>query len=83
MTVIVVGDVVTDIVTVHEGALAIGSDTLASVLISGGGSAANTAAWLGSIGHPVTFSFSRWAGGTCSAVSANWQQAALTNCNRY
>ncbi|MEV4514095.1 sugar kinase [Dactylosporangium sp. NPDC049525] len=55
MTVIVVGDVVTDIVTVHEGPLAIGSDTLASVRIGGGGSAANTAAWLGSVGHPVTF----------------------------
>ncbi|MEV0127123.1 sugar kinase [Dactylosporangium sp. NPDC050688] len=55
MTVIVVGDVVTDIVTVHEGPLAIGSDTLASVRVSGGGSAANTAAWLGSVGHPVVF----------------------------
>ncbi|MET7426844.1 PfkB family carbohydrate kinase [Dactylosporangium sp. NPDC005555] len=55
MTVIVVGDVVTDIVTVHEGPLAIGSDTLASILIRGGGSAANTAAWLGSAGHPVIF----------------------------
>ncbi|GAA3188433.1 sugar kinase [Dactylosporangium siamense] len=55
MTVIVVGDVVTDIVTVHEGPLAIGSDTLASVRAGGGGSAANTAAWLGSVGHPVTF----------------------------
>lgn len=55
MTVIVVGDVVTDIVTVHEGPLAIGSDTLASVRAGGGGSAANTAAWLGSTGHPVLF----------------------------
>ncbi|GAA1518519.1 sugar kinase [Dactylosporangium maewongense] len=55
MTVVVVGDVVTDIVTVHEGPLAIGSDTLASVAIRGGGSAANTAAWLGSVGHPVVF----------------------------
>jgi sugar/nucleoside kinase (ribokinase family) len=55
MTVIVIGDVVTDILTVHEGPLAIGSDTIASVRISGGGSAANTAAWLASAGHPVTF----------------------------
>lgn len=55
MTVIVVGDVVTDIVTVHEGPLAIGSDALASVRAGGGGSAANTAAWLGSVGHPVVF----------------------------
>ena len=55
MTVIVIGDVVTDILTVHEGPLAIGSDTIARVRISGGGSAANTAAWLAAAGHPVAF----------------------------
>ncbi|GGM87804.1 carbohydrate kinase family protein [Dactylosporangium sucinum] len=55
MTVIVIGDVVTDILTVHEGPLAIGSDTIASVRISGGGSAANTAAWLAHAGQAVTF----------------------------
>jgi sugar/nucleoside kinase (ribokinase family) len=55
VTVVVVGDVVTDIVTVHEGPLAIGSDTLATVSVRGGGSAANAAAWLGSAGHPVVF----------------------------
>ena len=55
MTVIVIGDVVTDILTVHEGPLVIGSDTIARVRISGGGSAANTAAWLAAAGHPVAF----------------------------
>ncbi|WP_238015963.1 sugar kinase [Dactylosporangium sp. AC04546] len=55
MTVVVIGDVVTDILTVHEGPLAIGSDTIASVRISGGGSAANTAAWLAHAGQAVTF----------------------------
>ncbi|GAA2605716.1 PfkB family carbohydrate kinase [Dactylosporangium fulvum] len=55
MTVVVLGDVVTDILTVHEGPLAIGSDTIAAVRISGGGSAANTAAWLAATGHPVVF----------------------------
>ncbi|MEU7873802.1 PfkB family carbohydrate kinase [Dactylosporangium sp. NPDC049140] len=55
MTVLVIGDVVTDILTVHEGPLAIGSDTIAAVRIAGGGSAANTAAWLAAAGCPVTF----------------------------
>ncbi|MEV6928663.1 PfkB family carbohydrate kinase, partial [Dactylosporangium sp. NPDC051485] len=55
MTVVVIGDVVTDILTVHEGALAIGSDTIARVRIAGGGSAANTAAWLAAAGCPVVF----------------------------
>ncbi|MEV8512828.1 PfkB family carbohydrate kinase [Dactylosporangium sp. NPDC051484] len=55
MSVVVIGDVVTDILTVHEGPLAIGSDTIASVRIGGGGSAANTAAWLAAAGCPVVF----------------------------
>ncbi|GAA4246642.1 carbohydrate kinase family protein [Dactylosporangium darangshiense] len=55
MSVVVIGDVVTDILTVHEGPLAIGSDTIARVRISGGGSAANTAAWLATTGCPVLF----------------------------
>jgi sugar/nucleoside kinase (ribokinase family) len=44
--VLVVGDIVTDIVAVQSGALAVGSDTAASISLTGGGSAANTAAWL-------------------------------------
>ncbi|WP_433084579.1 carbohydrate kinase family protein [Dactylosporangium sp. CA-052675] len=55
MTVLVIGDVVTDILTVHEGPLAIGSDTVAAVRIAGGGSAANTAVWLAAAGCPVAF----------------------------
>jgi sugar/nucleoside kinase (ribokinase family) len=55
VSVVVIGDVVTDILTVHEGPLAIGSDTIASVRISGGGSAANTAAWLAEAGCAVVF----------------------------
>jgi sugar/nucleoside kinase (ribokinase family) len=55
VTVLVIGDVVTDILTVHEGPLAIGSDTIAGVRIAGGGSAANTAAWLAAAGCPVAF----------------------------
>jgi ribokinase len=55
VSVVVIGDVVTDILTVHEGPLAIGSDTIARVRIGGGGSAANTAAWLATTGFPVAF----------------------------
>jgi ribokinase len=53
MTVLVVGDVVTDILASYEGALAGGSDTAARVRMNGGGSAANTAAWFASAHVPV------------------------------
>lgn len=52
--IIVVGDLVTDVLVEHEGPLRTGSDTGAAIRISGGGQAANTAAWLAHIGHPVT-----------------------------
>jgi ribokinase len=54
MTVVVIGDVVTDIVAVHGSPLAPGSDTDARITITGGGSAANTAAWLAHLGVDVT-----------------------------
>ena len=53
--VVVVGDVVTDVVAVHSGQLAAGSDTPARIRLGGGGSGANTAAWLAYAGVPVTF----------------------------
>ena len=46
MTVLVVGDLVTDVVVTHAGPLAVGSDTDARITVGGGGQAANTAAWL-------------------------------------
>jgi sugar/nucleoside kinase (ribokinase family) len=52
--VIVVGDIVTDVLAVYRGALAVGSDTPAQVRLTAGGSAANTAAWLAATGIPVT-----------------------------
>jgi sugar/nucleoside kinase (ribokinase family) len=55
MTVVVVGDLVTDVVAVHSGRLAVGSDSPARITHAGGGSAANTAAWLATLGVPVTF----------------------------
>jgi ribokinase len=52
--VVVVGDIVTDVLVVHSGQLATGSDTTASIRVGGGGSAANTATWLAAVGVPVT-----------------------------
>jgi sugar/nucleoside kinase (ribokinase family) len=52
--IIVVGDVVTDVLAIYADPLAVGTDTGAHIEITGGGSAANTAAWLASIGVPVT-----------------------------
>lgn len=52
--IVVVGDVVSDVLAVLGGALATGSDTRAGIGIAGGGQAANTAAWLGFRGVPVT-----------------------------
>ncbi len=52
--IIVVGDVVTDVVTIVGGALVTGSDTPASITMTGGGAGANTAAWLAALGIEVT-----------------------------
>ncbi|MEV4200617.1 carbohydrate kinase family protein [Micromonospora globbae] len=52
--IVVVGDVITDVVAALSGPLATGSDTPAQIRVSGGGQAANTAAWLAAQGAPVT-----------------------------
>src|SRR5205814_975160 len=52
--IVVVGDVVTDVLASYNDRLAMGTDTGARIELTGGGSAANTAAWLASIGVPVT-----------------------------
>ncbi|MEU7902101.1 PfkB family carbohydrate kinase [Actinoplanes sp. NPDC049118] len=54
MTVLVVGDLVTDVLVTHAGTLAVGSDTPARITVGGGGQAANTAAWLARAGAGVT-----------------------------
>lgn len=51
--VVVVGDVMVDVVAVPRGSLTAGSDTPSEVVALGGGSAANTACWLASLGAPV------------------------------
>ncbi|MEU6023236.1 PfkB family carbohydrate kinase [Micromonospora sp. NPDC047134] len=52
--ILVVGDVITDVVAMLAGPLASGSDTAAEIRFTGGGQAANTAAWLAAQGVPVT-----------------------------
>jgi sugar/nucleoside kinase (ribokinase family) len=52
--IVCVGDVMVDVLARLPGPLAIGSDTPAPIALLGGGSAANTAAWLASVGAPVT-----------------------------
>ncbi|SCF39396.1 carbohydrate kinase family protein [Micromonospora mirobrigensis] len=52
--IVVVGDVITDVVAVLSGPLVAGSDTAARIRFSGGGQAANTAAWIAAQGAPVT-----------------------------
>ena len=53
MTIMVVGDLVTDVVAVPAGPVDDGTDTDATISVTGGGSAANTAAWLADIGRSV------------------------------
>nr|MDT0657009.1 PfkB family carbohydrate kinase [Micromonospora sp. DSM 115978] len=52
--IVVVGDIITDVLAVLAAPLAPGSDTPAAVRLTGGGQAANTAAWLAWQGCPVT-----------------------------
>src|SRR3954454_13041563 len=53
MTVLVVGDIVTDVLAVHSAPIAIASPTPARTRVGGGGSAANTASWLAALRVPV------------------------------
>lgn len=52
--VVVVGDLVTDVIAILDDAVAPGSDTPARIRVTGGGQAANTAAWLAWQQVPVT-----------------------------
>lgn len=52
--VVVVGDLVTDVLAALAGPLAPGSDVAGRIRVTGGGQAANTAAWLARLGVPVT-----------------------------
>ena len=52
--IVVLGDVMTDVVAVHDAPLADASDTPARITLRAGGAGANTAAWLAHAGVAVT-----------------------------
>jgi sugar/nucleoside kinase (ribokinase family) len=54
-SILVIGDVMTDVIVRPEGPLVRGSDRRASITFQPGGSAANQAAWLASFGAKVDF----------------------------
>ena len=53
--VLVVGDVITDVIVMPDGPMVRGSDRRATIRQRPGGSGANQAVWLGSLGVPVRF----------------------------
>lgn len=53
--IVVVGDVINDIVAVPRGEVRPDTDTASTIRLRPGGSAANTAVWLGALGAPVDF----------------------------
>jgi sugar/nucleoside kinase (ribokinase family) len=53
--VVVAGDVIDDVLAVPIGAIRTDTDTPSSIRFTPGGSAANTASWLGTLGTPVDF----------------------------
>ena len=54
-TIVVVGEVMTDVIVRVEHPLALASDTPARIRLAHGGSAANTAAWLARAGADAAF----------------------------
>jgi sugar/nucleoside kinase (ribokinase family) len=73
MTAIVVaGDILVDVLVRIDAPLALESDTPARTTLSGGGSAANVAAWLAATGQDVTF-----VGGVGDDVLGRGQEADL------
>jgi len=54
-SIVVFGDIIDDVVAVPRGPIRTDTDTASSIRFRPGGSAANTASWLGSLGAPVHF----------------------------
>ena len=59
--IIVVGDVINDIVVVPRGEVRPDTDTASTIRLRPGGSAANTAVWLGSLAGLFRLDGERWA----------------------
>jgi sugar/nucleoside kinase (ribokinase family) len=55
MTIVVIGDVMDDVLVRVRAPVAFGSDTDSEIRCAPGGSGANQAAWIGSLGVPVRF----------------------------
>ena len=70
-TIVVVGDVMTDIIVKPHGLPAPGSDQLATITPLPGGSAANQAVWLAAYDVPVVFA------GRVGAADHGWQEASF------
>lgn len=75
--IVVVGDIMNDIVVVPRGPLKPDTDTEAQVRPRPGGSAANTAAWLGSLGADVDF-VGAVGGADAEAHAELFRQAGVT-----
>lgn len=72
---LVVGDVITDIVARHRGALASGTDTTAAIRTLPGGAGANVACWAAHWGRAEVRLLGR-----VGADSAEWHERELTAC---
>jgi sugar/nucleoside kinase (ribokinase family) len=70
-TIVVVGDVMTDIIVKPHGLPAPGSDQWATITPQPGGSAANQAVWLAAFGVPVLFA------GRVGAADHAWQSETM------
>lgn len=71
--IVVVGDLINDVVVVPRGGLRVDTDTAASIRQRPGGSGANTAAWLGSLGAPVDYV------GAVGSGDAEWHRAQFAD----
>lgn len=77
MSVLVVGDVITDIIAIPEGPMVRGSDRRARIRSRPGGSAANLAVWLASLDVPVSFA-ARVGAADVASWSAHFRERGVT-----
>ncbi|MCU1371536.1 MAG: putative PfkB-family carbohydrate kinase [Ilumatobacteraceae bacterium] len=75
--VLVVGDLMVDVVVAHRDPIAVGSDTPARVRLAGGGSAANTACWLASLGDDAHLMAARGADDLGAMAAAGLEAAGV------
>jgi sugar/nucleoside kinase (ribokinase family) len=76
-SILVIGDVITDVIVRPEGPLARGSDRRATITVQPGGSAANQAAWLASFGVSVDF-VGRVGGADLERETARFRAVGVT-----